>query len=76
MSLGLLHRGRRTGIGPIRTGEFSHDLEELERTRGIVGNVDIAGQFSRANKAHVADLLETLVAVGQARVTPGGEYAP
>ena len=37
---------------------------------------DIAGQFSRANKATVAELLETLVAVGQARVTPGGEYAP
>ena len=36
----------------------------------------IAGQFHRANKAHVAELLETLVAVGQARVTPGGEYAP
>ncbi len=37
---------------------------------------DIAGQFSRANKSHVAELLETLFAVGQARVTPGGEYAP
>ena len=36
---------------------------------------DIANQFSRANKAHVAELLETLVAVGQARVTAGGEYA-
>ena len=38
--------------------------------------IDIASQFSRANTAHVAELLETLVAVGQARVTPGGEYAP
>ena len=37
---------------------------------------DIAGQFNRANKANVAELLETLVAVGQARVTAGGEYAP
>ena len=37
---------------------------------------DIAGQFSRANKAHVAVLLETLVAVGQARVMLSGEYAP
>ena len=37
---------------------------------------DIANQFSRANKANVAELLETLVAVGQARVTAGGEYAP
>ena len=37
---------------------------------------DIAAQFSRANKSHVAELLETLVAVGQARVTAGGEYAP
>ena len=37
---------------------------------------DIASQFSRANKANVAELLETLVAVGQARVTAGGEYAP
>ena len=37
---------------------------------------DIAGQFSRANKANVAELLETLVAVGQARVTAGGAYAP
>ncbi len=36
----------------------------------------IAGQFTKANKATVAELLETLVAVGQARVTPGGEYAP
>ena len=36
----------------------------------------IAGQFRRANTAHVAELLETLVAVGQARVTAGGEYAP
>ena len=38
--------------------------------------IDIANQFSRANKAHVAELLETLVAVGQARVTAGGGYAP
>ena len=37
---------------------------------------DIASQFSRANTAHMAVLLETLVAVGQARVTAGGEYAP
>ena len=29
MSLGLLRQGRRTGIGPNGTGEFSHDLEEL-----------------------------------------------
>ncbi len=36
----------------------------------------IAGQFTKANKATVAELLETLVAVGQARVTAGGEYAP
>ena len=36
---------------------------------------DIVSQFSRANKSHVAELLETLVAVGQARVTAGGEYA-
>ncbi len=38
--------------------------------------IDIANQFSRANKTHVAELLETLVAVGQARVTAGGGYAP
>ena len=37
---------------------------------------DIASQFSRANTAHVAELLEALVAVGQARVTAGGEYTP
>ena len=36
---------------------------------------DIAGQFTKANKATVGELLETLVAVGQARVTAGGEYA-
>ena len=37
---------------------------------------DIAGQFSRANKAEVAELLETLVAVGQARLVAGWAYAP
>ena len=37
---------------------------------------DIANQFTRANKAHVAKILETLVAVGQARVISSGEYAP
>ena len=37
---------------------------------------DIANQFSRANIAHVAKILETLVDVGLVRVTAGGEYAP
>ena len=37
---------------------------------------DIANQFTRANKAHVAKILETLVDVGLVRVTAGGEYAP
>ena len=43
---------------------------------GMVSSADIAGQFRRANKAHVAELLEILVDVGLVRVTAGGEYAP
>lgn len=76
MSLGLLRQGRRTGIGPIGTGEFSHALEELERMGGVVGQADIAGRFSRACKVPVAKLLEPLISVGPTRVTAGGEYAP
>ncbi len=37
---------------------------------------DIANQFTKANKAHIANILETLVDVGLVRVTAGGEYAP
>ena len=35
--------------------------------------IDIANQFTRANTAHVAKILETLVDVGLVRVTAGGE---
>lgn len=35
---------------------------------------EIAEGFARARKAHVDELLETLVAVGQARLTDDGRF--
>jgi hypothetical protein len=58
--------------GTLSVEETLERLVALNQERAAT----IAGQFSRANTANVAELLETLVAVGLARVTADGEYAP
>ena len=74
------------GVTPLRKGtaraEWPATLpERLRAVRQALTThckpataAEIAGQFSWANKARVAELLETLVAVGQAGVITGGEY--
>ncbi len=58
---------------PERIRAVRHALTTHAKPASVA---DIAGQFSRANTATVSELLEALVAVGQARVTASGEYAP
>jgi hypothetical protein len=48
---------------------------ELESLRQLTTADEMAARFSRAPKAAVAEILETLVAVGKARSTNEGRYA-
>jgi hypothetical protein len=46
----------------------------LLQAPGPLAAADLARQFTRARQADVAELLETLAAIGQARVTEDGRY--